>query len=413
MKKLLLFGLITIGIWTKNIAHAQWIAAGLSNEKIYSLAVKGNAIFAGTDRNGIFLSNDNGSTWTSVKTNLTVYSLAIKGSDIYAGTRDGGIFRSSDNGSTWTFIGLPKKTVTTILVSSGNIYAATSYDYGKIYLSTDNGATWNPIVNGLTLAGVTHSNVSASLTISGSNLFAGLQEVALGSKKGGVFISKNNGGLWTSVLADKPVNTITTNGNYIYTATINGLFVSSDNGSTWKLSSAGLTNAVSALYMYGSNVFAGTYEGFDIGTGGVFYSTNNGNSWILESAGLVGDRGVLNINSFNIVGTTLLAGTGSGVFKRPLSEFSLVSGVQEPTKSRNSVITLYPNPVINDLNIKIDNNFAATQRIEILNMVGQRMYSSEFNGQSTLDVSSFPSGMYIVRINSDDSVLTMQRFIKE
>ena len=58
--------------------------------------MSGSNIFAGTYDDGVFLSTNNGTSWTAVNSGLTdldVYSLAVSGSTIFAGT-DSGLWRA-------------------------------------------------------------------------------------------------------------------------------------------------------------------------------------------------------------------------------------------------------------------------------------------------------------------------------
>ena len=53
----------------------------------------------------MFLSSNNGSSWSAVNTGLTntyVYALAISGNNIFAGTNGNGVYLSSNNGCSWT-----------------------------------------------------------------------------------------------------------------------------------------------------------------------------------------------------------------------------------------------------------------------------------------------------------------------
>jgi hypothetical protein len=92
--------------------------------------------------------------------------------------------------------------------------------------------------------------------------------------------------------------------NNILTATENGLFLSTNNGTSWNNVNTGLGGFVGIdnLVVNGSNIFAGTR------TNGVYRSTNNGASWTTSSD--FTDVTVLTVN-----GSNLLAGTSSnGLF---------------------------------------------------------------------------------------------------
>ena len=86
MKKL---SILIIAIFIINIANAQWLQTkGPYEGNITSLAISGSNIFAGTLGGGVFLSPNNGTSWTAVNTGLTdtyISSVAISGRNIFAG----------------------------------------------------------------------------------------------------------------------------------------------------------------------------------------------------------------------------------------------------------------------------------------------------------------------------------------
>jgi hypothetical protein len=104
----------------------------------------------------------------------------------------------------------------------------------------------------------------------------------------------------------REVTSLAVNGGTIFSGTNDdGVFLSTNNGTSWKAVDSGLTNThVYSLAVNGSrNVFAGT-DG-----GGVFLSTNNGTSWVSSGLGGCG------VTSFAISDSTIFLGTyGRGVF---------------------------------------------------------------------------------------------------
>jgi hypothetical protein len=81
--------------------HAQWKQTnGPFCGNIRCFASDGTNIIAGTERGGVFLSKDNGSSWTEVNTGLkdtNISSLAIIGTNIFAGTDCGGVWKRPIN----------------------------------------------------------------------------------------------------------------------------------------------------------------------------------------------------------------------------------------------------------------------------------------------------------------------------
>lgn len=143
----------------------------------------------------------------------------------------------------------------------------------------------------------------SSFATSGTNIFAGSVQ--------GVFLSTNNGINWAAVnngLTNLSVTSLTISGTNIFAGTVNGedgVFLSTDNGTNWTVVNNGLTNRwVYSLTTSGTNIFAGTL-------GGVFLSTNNGSSWTAVNNGIWN----MNVWSLTSCGSYLFAGTWGTLFR--------------------------------------------------------------------------------------------------
>ena len=94
MKKLIviLAMLLTIN------GNAQWVkfSNGIGNgQTVNALAAIGNNILAGTNRNGIYISTNNGTLWNQTDlNNKYVFSFATLGNNVFAGTNDSGVYIS-------------------------------------------------------------------------------------------------------------------------------------------------------------------------------------------------------------------------------------------------------------------------------------------------------------------------------
>lgn len=217
--------------------------------------------------------------------------LAVSGTDLFAGTGGGGVFRSADNGTSWTASnnGLTNRDVGSLTASGTNLFAGT---WGSIFLSTDNGTTWKTINSGLT-AVTDIAVIPASDGTGGSRIFASttlsfdLWHWAVYG--GGVFLSTDNGSTWASInggLMNEDVFALAVSGNDLFAGTDRGVHRLNDNGTSW--TRVGLDNiSVSALAGNGSSLFVGTVSyGFHLiddsalGNGyGVWFTTNKGSSW--------------------------------------------------------------------------------------------------------------------------------------
>ena len=95
----------------------------------------------------------------------------------------------------------------------------------------------------------------------------------------------------------------------VFAGTNGGVFVSSNNGTSWASINSGLTNlSIQTLIVSGANLYAGTLGG------GVYLSVNNGTNWTAVNSGLTD----LHVTGLALGGTYLYAATSSsGVFQSP------------------------------------------------------------------------------------------------
>ncbi len=142
-----------------------------------------------------------------------------------------------------------------------------------------------------------------SFSVIGANLFAG----TLGN---GIFLSSDNGATWRPVntgLTDEYVISLIANGTELFAGTSGGgIFLSKDYGENWTPINAGLSSTyIITLCAQENNLFAAT------NSGGVFLSRDSGTSWTSANAGL----STMNIVTLCAQGTNLFAGTkNDGVF---------------------------------------------------------------------------------------------------
>jgi PKD repeat protein/photosystem II stability/assembly factor-like uncharacterized protein len=299
MKKLsLVLGILIIGFSSIGL-NAQWVYTnGPAGSHIPCFASSGSNIFAGTYGSGVFLSTNNGASWTAVNNGLNnnlIEALAISGSNVYAGARGGGVYLSQNNGASWTVInnGLTGTDIWALAVSGTNVFAG--IPGSGVFLSTDTGANWTPVNTGLPDLNVWE------LAVSGTNLFAGTVS--------GIFLSSDNGASWTAVNNGIPISTIpalAVDGINIYAGTWgHGVYRSTNNGSSWTAVNSGMTtDVVNNLEVNGTNLFAAIKDK------GIFLSVNNGTSWTQVNSGLTTQA----VKGLGKSGTNMFAGTSEGIF---------------------------------------------------------------------------------------------------
>lgn len=475
---------------------------GLSDLTVQSLAVIGSTIFAGTYQGGVFISTDQGASWKNANSglpNFNITALAVSGNTIYAIT-ESGLFRSVNNGTSWTAInnGLPGFPVVISLATNGlNVFAG--LDGEGVYFSGYAGNSWRP-TNGLPCtivkslvanstaiyAGTAGTGLFRStdkgdtwtksnegipdwaridvLGMSGNTLFAGTSE--------GLYRSIDEGQHWTGSLQGWQIMSFAVDANKLYAGAYwGGVFVSSDDGTTWTQMNNGLSGSVSAIAVNGNILLAGTGSG-------VFRSSDNGNSWIPVNSGL-NSQGV---TSFVVVGSTIFAGTNGGIFKttnngtlwtqvsygetrtlavygsvifagtyygaiissdqgstwteisegltRPVNAFSfsgnkvfagtsgngvyrnatIVTSTEHATEIIHPII-IYPNPANKSILFKTD-EYAGGGFLSVCNLSGQVLLKQPVSQALTsIDIGALSDGMYVVRYENGN-MFRIGRFVK-
>jgi len=376
---------------------AQWIQTNGPTD-VWSFAVSGKNIFAGTYDKGIFLSTDNGTNWTAVNNGLTIgfiYALTVSSdgagdTSLFAGSIGNGIFRSTNNGTSWTAVntGLTRFGVYSFMVSNSNLFAGT---YGGVFLSTNNGTNWIAVNTGLP----TNTTVY-SLAVSDSNLFAGTVE-------DGVFLSTNNGTNWTPVnngLTSMGAYSLAVSGANLFAGTFGGdVFLSANNGMNWTSVYPGIPNTLTytvALAVSGTNLFAGTRDG-------IFRSTNNGTNWIEVDIGLTDTH----VSSFAVNDTYLFAEASGGVWKRPLSEINTsVDRFSNALPMHFNLDQNYPNPFNPATTISFSLSSRSFILLKVFDLIGREVATivseelSAGNHSRQWNAADLPSGIYFYRLQA-------------
>jgi photosystem II stability/assembly factor-like uncharacterized protein len=239
-----------------------------------------------------------------------VLCFASSGSKIYAGTDGGGVYVSTDDGSSWTQAnnGLKDLTVSAIAISGTNLFAAVENTWGgsSVHLSTNDGASWTPIGKGLP----NDSNVVFQIDcFAVSPDRAGDTCVFAGVLDGGVYVSTDNGSTWvpdTVGLINMFVVSLTVKDTFLFAATFTGVYRSTVNATPWTPAAPADMDylSVQSVVALDSSLFA-SGEGMN---GGIYRSTNNGDSWVqVNNAMYVGPMTLLD--------TELLAGVRGHILR--------------------------------------------------------------------------------------------------
>jgi photosystem II stability/assembly factor-like uncharacterized protein len=165
------------------------------------------------------------------------------------------------------------------------------YLFAILFLHTQTQAQW------LSVGGPLNENIT-TFGVSGNYFYSGTDK--------GLYLSANNWASWSVLAAttNTDVTALSVNGANLVVGTFNsGMFLSNSAGGSFTntLNSAQLHAVVAS----GNTIFAGTH------TAGIYLSTNNGSTWTQVNNGLTD----ANIHTLVISGSNIFAGSGnSGVF---------------------------------------------------------------------------------------------------
>jgi photosystem II stability/assembly factor-like uncharacterized protein len=379
------------------LIYSQWTQTGnTGNGHVYSLAVIGSNIFAGTNLGvgyynnvGVYLSTNTGTTWTQVMNGIgysDIIALAASGIYIFAANNGYHVFRSSNLGTSWIAVdsGLNRQSLSQSFAVSGiNLFVSNMN--GGVYLSTNNGDYWTQLNVG------SNSNyIVNALIANGTNVFASAN---------GVYRSTNNGTNWEFCNFGTPGQTVqafAACGTNVFAGTFkNGVYLSTNNGTNWTQVNNGLTNTrVCSFTMVGTNIFVGTNSG-------VFLSTDNGSLW--NQVGLEAEAVV----SLAVSGDYIYAGTwGAGVWKRPLSELVGVNKEANDLPKDYTLSQNFPNPFNPNTVISYSLPSASNVKLIVYNTLGQTVkvlengHKNEGTHSVNFNAAELSSGTYFYKIEA-------------
>ncbi|MDR3610344.1 MAG: T9SS type A sorting domain-containing protein [Ignavibacteriaceae bacterium] len=387
------FVLLQLLILSNGILQAQWVNVNVPfTGGAYCLMPVGTNIFAGTYGAGIYLSTDNGTSWTAKNTGLTdkslyINCLGVHGQKLYAGTEGYSLCFTTNNGGSWSIIwdiGIDYHNgvyIYSIIFSGSLSYIGLNYG---IVLSTDSGNNWGSMNQTIGMGKVN------SIVDNGTKTFFGTDS--------GLCISTDNGFNWTNIgLTNNPILTLFKNGSNIYAGTASqGIFLSTNDGSNWTTLNAGLPgNSIHNFIAYDSSIFVAT-------SNGIYRLDNSNSNWTPVKSGLTDTL----VYSLAVCGTYLFAGTSRGLWKRPLSELVGISPERIELPKKFLLLQNYPNPFNPSTLISYSLPSAFNIKLIIYNSLGQTVkvlengFKNAGNYSVNFNAADLPSGIYFYKLEA-------------
>ena len=388
------------------LSNAQWTHVTTAPDGyINDIVIVQDTIYLAHGSHGVYRSPDNAQSWELLDEGLNnmqaknIYQLLVMGDTLFAATVDG-IYRSTDKGENWI------KKSNGIQVGGGAIYAFTKSIYNHegtlitgaftgIYQSDDWGESWE-------VTNVSGSHVYPQVFTKHNGILFGARE-SNNTPYG--YQSVDDGLTWTDMTIGQPTICFLSEPGRLWCGTIDGVWLSEDNGTTWEQRNNGLSlDPYSAgLIRVGDQLITS----LKFGGSGVFRSFDDGHNWEDFSEGL----GFFNIISKLVYNEGILyVVTSDGVWQR---ELNVTSASEYYQKTGKIQIQNYPNPFLVKTQISFMINEDRHIRLEILNNRGKVIYilvdghlesgyyDSTWQG---IDMKGNPvsSGLYFYRLIAGD-----------
>ncbi len=385
---------------------SQWSKINsFPNANVNDLFISGSTVYAATANNGIYRSTDSTATWQQLNVGLNnaqairCSQVILIGSILYTATEDG-IYKSTDNAASWV-----KKSDGIIIGSGSTFISAQSIfelngvlitgTYSGIYRSTNGGENWlTTNISGMHIW-------AKNFTLHNGIIFAARESI--NNPTG--YTSTNNGLTWSNLTGPSFFPTITffSEPGKLFTGTIHGAWLSTNNGVNWAERSIGLTSdPYNSSFIRVNGVLVSSLK---FGGSGMFKSSNDGILW--ENFG----QGLPFLNSINeiiIFNGKILAATSSGIYQRNTSEVTGITQISMEIPNNFSLSQNYPNPFNPATKIKfsIPSTDGNTQRVmlTVFDITGRQaaiLVNNELKSgiyEADFDASSLASGIYFYKL---------------
>jgi photosystem II stability/assembly factor-like uncharacterized protein len=390
---------------TVNSTYYTDLTAGLGIRQFYKIGVSQTdpeVVTGGSQDNGtsVYSTSGNWTDWLGAD-GMECFVDKNDNNIMYGTSQFGSLYKSSNGGVSYSGLAEPdgKSGNWVTPFEQDHITQNTIYSgYDQVYKSIDGGVTWTSIsqnfggnLNHLKIA---PSNSNTMFASRGANLYKTL-----------------DGGLtnWSTLSGFAGnINSIAihpTNPNKIAIATnsTQKVYVSTDGGTSWTSYLNNLPNFSSLALVWEDNGVDGLYLGMNYG---VYYIDNTYATWQPFSNNL--PNVIINELEINTVNNKIYAATyGRGLWRS--DNFAASLSVKEFELDN---ISLFPNPASKEINLLWNRN--EDVNIKIYNSIGKLIYfakNKNLINPLNIDVSQYASGLYFVKINNANGVITKKLIV--
>ncbi|MCD4729319.1 MAG: T9SS type A sorting domain-containing protein, partial [Bacteroidales bacterium] len=342
---------------------------------------------------GVYKTINGGTDWDhpNIPTSAELKSVYLMNSSLGIAVGDSGtIIKTIDGGDNWT---LQNSGISNILNSVCFTDIENGYAVGRsgiILKTTDGGINWSTVVSGTTLElnTVFFYNEDIGYTAGGDYLSG--TSVILKTTDGGESWNPQNSPsdiCVFSIYFTNPNNGIARG----FSKNWQGSMISTtDGGLTWSVDNPSTQGSIhhNSLFFVDENI-GYTASGF----GYIAKTINGGSTWewqptptyeMLESIFFVDE------NTGWAVGRSTILKTMNGGF---LNTTNLPIAQAE--------FNIYPNPVSREMVVEAI-SFNGLSELDLVNLNGQVIHSCQFENETTIDMSNYSSGIYLVKISNKE-----------
>lgn len=389
-----------------------------------------------------FINSNNlfAQAWTELNsgTNQFLYGVQFPSADVGFVYGDAGLYKTSNAGDLWQQSGSIVAPYPCYFSSTQTGYAITANGVEK---TTDGGANWTPgyvpldvlawdmyFVNDNLgyVCGFMNSNSEASFmkTIDGgdnwteSSITGAMDAISLyftGSTTGyvgtesGIFKTTDGGDNWTGHATG--TNNFTAADIHFPTPSIGYACGSGDNGETIYKTTDGGENWTLLNNPFSTNPLNGIYftsvdTGYAVGGNGINSGTliqtvNGGTTWTISHT----TSKTLNAVYFTSAHTGYAVGENGTIYK-----YSSSTGIGEASPTIGSI---FPNPSNGVFNLVL-RSYEKGIKLLVTDITGQSIMQTNINSQQTsIDLSKYATGIYIVQVSYPDGETDCKKVIKE